>query len=135
MTGPRSDVGRRATYSVVPPDAVEPRKGIVAFLSSLKRAGSWTLARHMRVVATLGEISLDLRQATLAEGRSEIELFTLMGNVKVIVPPGVRVESDVDTFAANVEMKGPFGEAASPDAPIVRVRGTAVFASVEIVVR
>jgi hypothetical protein len=89
----------------------------------------------MRVVATLGEAELDLRQAILAEGTSVIEVFTLMGNVKLVVPPGIRVETDVDTFAASVEIKGAFGGAWSPDAPTVRLRGTAVFASLEIDVR
>ena len=144
MTAPRPP---RPTYGapgqapapqhvLVPATQLAPRKGVVSVLGSARRAGSWTLPRDLRVVATLGNAELDLRQATFSEDTTEIEIFALFGAVKVIVPPGIRVECDVDTLAASAEVEGASGSVvAPPDAPIVRIRGTAVFASVEVLVR
>jgi len=124
-----------ASFEIVPSSAVEPRRGVVSVLSSVKRVGPWSLARQTRVVATLGEVVLDLRHATVGEGASEVELFAFMGNVKLVVPPGIRVLTDVDTFAGSVDVKGRRDVVPGPDAPTVRVRGTAAFASVEVVFR
>jgi hypothetical protein len=120
----------------VPADRLAPRKGVVSVLGSARRAGSWTLPRDLRVVATLGSVELDLRQATFSDATTEIELFALFGSVRVIVPPGVRVECDVDTLAASAEAEGASGAViAAPDAPLLRIRGSAVAASVEVLVR
>jgi hypothetical protein len=123
-------------HAVVPADQVEARNGLVSFLGNARRAGQWTLPRHLRVVATFGSVELDLREARIAEGTSEVELFAVAGNVVVIAPPGVRVECEVDTLLANVEVQGSGGGApGAPGAPVVRIRGTAVMANVEVVLR
>ena len=124
-------------HVLVPADALAPRKGVVSVLGSTRRAGSWTLPRELRVVSTLGNVELDLRQATLSQDVTGIEVFALFGSVRIVVPPGVRVECDVDTLAASAEVEGVRGgeTAGAAGAPTVRVRGTAVFASVEVVVR
>ena len=144
MTAPRPP---RPTYGapsqapapqhvLVPAERLAERKGIVSVLGSARRAGSWTLPRSLRVVATLGSAELDLRQATFSEGTTEIEIFALFGSVEIKVPPGVRVECDVDTLAASAESEGAGGgQVAAPDGPLLRVRGTAVFGSVEVMVR
>ena len=149
MTGPRPP---RPTYgapsqapvaqhTLVPAERLAPRKGVVSILGSARRAGSWTLPRELRVVSTLGNVELDLRQATLSQETTEIEVFALFGSLRVVVPPGVRVECDVDTLAASAEVEGTRGgdewanAGASSGAPLVRIRGTAVFSSVEVVVR
>ena len=144
MTGPRPP---RPTYSgpsqapapqhvLVPDDRLAERKGVVSVLGSARRAGSWTLPRELRVVATLGSAELDLRQATFAAGTTKIELFALFGSVQITIPPGVRVECDVDTLLASAEVEGSSGgEVAAPDAPVIRIHGNAVFGSVEVRVR
>lgn len=123
-------------HLLVPPERLAERKGVVSVLGSARRAGSWTLPRHLRVVATFGNAELDLREATFSEGTTDIELFTLFGSVQLTVPPGVRVDCDVDTFGASAEVSGASGGApAAASSPVVRLRGTAVFASVEVRVR
>lgn len=144
MTAPRpprptSDAPTQAPapqHVLVPSTQLAPRKGVVSVLGSARRAGSWTLPRELRVVATLGSAELDLRQATFSDSVSEIEVFALFGSVQITVPPGIRVECDVDTLAASAESDGTRGgEVAPPGAPVVRIRGTALFASVEVRVR
>jgi hypothetical protein len=121
---------------VIPASAVVERKGLVSVLSGNELSGSWSLPRHLRVVAVFGGAKLDLRQARFGPDASEVEVFVLCGNVTIIVPPELRVECDVDTLAAGVEFRG---MAAQHDAagggPTLRVHGTAVASAVEIEVR
>src|SRR5262245_53054404 len=81
------------SHIVVAPERVPPRQGMVAFLSSNERKGRWTLPRHLRAAAVAGSIVIDLREAEISAGVSEIEVFALFGNCEVIVPVGVRVEA------------------------------------------
>jgi len=55
-----------------------------------------------------------------------------MGNITVLVPPGLRVECDVDTFLASCDVQRRAASTASPDAPLVRITGTAFMSSVEV---
>ncbi len=122
---------RLERHTVVPADTVRPRGGVMAVFSGQKRTGPWELPRHMRVAAVMGSVELDLREAVMAEGEIEIEIFCLFGSVEICVPPGVQVECDGDAFA------GEFGY--SPDsmfmpqlgAPRVRITGSATFGEVK----
>lgn len=131
---PASPARPATGLSIIPDAAIVERKGLVSFISGNERSGIWDLPRHLRVVAVAGAAKLDLRQARVGSGVSEVELFVLAGNVTIVVPPELRVECDVDTLAAGVEFRG---TAAGVDAggPTLRVRGTAIAAAVEIEVR
>ena len=108
------------------------RKRILAVLGSVERRGPWTPARHNRVVATLGNVVLDFREASLAAGAIEVEVRAVLGNVEIIVPPWLAVEMDGTAVLGNVEHaeRSP----SQPDAtrPLLRIRGVAVFGNVEI---
>jgi len=123
-------VGRLA---VVPADAVAERKGIVSVLSGNERSGAWAMPRKLRVVAVCGGTKLDLRQAQIGAGVSEVEVFVIAGNVTIVVPPELRVEHDVDTLAGGVEYRA----MASPEAAgaVLRVHGSVIAGAVEIEVR
>jgi hypothetical protein len=73
---------------------VKPR-GVISVLSPADRAGDWELPAHLLVWTLLGRVRLDLRRARFLPGTSEIEVTAIMGEVKITVPHGVRVESDV----------------------------------------
>ena len=82
--------------------------------------------------AIMGGIELDLRDARIAPGVSEIEVFTMMGGVEVLVPDGVRVE------VVGMAVMGGFGVNASaaslddPNAPLIRISGLAIMGGVEV---
>jgi len=107
------------------------KQGVVAFVSSQQRAGPWRLAPATRVVSVLGNVELDLREAELADGESVVEVFCLLGNVEVIVPPGVRVLNDGDTLAGSFALEAGDWDIV-PGAPVVRIMGTAYLGNVEI---
>ena len=122
-------------YVVVPADKAPERTGIVSFLSSTTRNGRWSVPRHMRVAAVLGNVELDLREAEISEGITEIEVMAVFGNCEITIPAGVRVDCTGDGFAGNFELRMSGSVAAPADAPVIRIRGTAYFANVEAKVR
>ena len=64
---------------------------IRAFMSSVERRGRWTVPERLEVRAFWGHVVLDLRDAELTT--TTIDVGVLMGNVEIIVPPGMAVDS------------------------------------------
>ena len=108
------------------------RRGAVAILSHLRRDADWILPRLFRVFAFWGNAELDLTQALLAPGTSQIEIRCIMANVEIIVPPDLRVESEVDALLGSAEVQRQIASTTSPDAPTVRITGSAFMGSIEI---
>ena len=59
---------------------------------SMRRQGSWRVPQHPRVVAVMGGIDLDFREAVFCPDVSEVNITSVMGGVAVIVPPQLNVE-------------------------------------------
>ena len=76
-------------------------------------------------------MELDLRQAVLAPGLTEIEVFAVMGGVDIIVPPGVRVETMGMAVMGGFETSAGDAYATSPERPFIRISGLAVMGGVE----
>src|SRR5690348_4795944 len=107
------------------------RERLVAIMSGIVRRGLWRIPRRLRVVAIMGGVELDLREAELPPGVTEIRAFVFMGGLAVRVPPGVRLETDGVAFMGGFEDKLLDAGAAGRDAPIVRVTGIAIMGGVE----
>ena len=72
--------------SLVAQEFAVPERGVgAAIMGGFQRGTGWVLPRHFKVVAVMGGIELDLRNARIAPGVSEIEVFALMGGVEVLV--------------------------------------------------
>jgi hypothetical protein len=103
---------------------------MVAVFSSVERTGAWTLDDDSNAVAVFGEVTIDLRQATIAAAESEIRAYAIFGSVTVFVEPGTVVE------CTGVGVLGEFnrGEASPPrpGSPVIRVSGLALFGSVNV---
>jgi hypothetical protein len=116
----------------VDPALVPERSGTVAFLSSVNRNGDWVLPRNFRVAALLGSVELDLTRARIGPGVSHIEIRSLFGSVEIVLPHDVRVECEGDPIVGSFEVQSKAQSVAAPDAPLVRITGTAVMGSVEV---
>ena len=101
----------------------------IAILSGVDRAGVVVPPRHT-VVALMGGVQLDLREARFSQREVTIDVFTIMGGVDIIV--GEDVEVDVSGFG----IMGGFDHRASrPRAarrPTVRVVGLALMGGVNV---
>lgn len=108
-------------------DTDRPRsRSLLAFMAGVVRKGRWRLPKRLNVVAVMGGAELDLRDADFSRGETTIWVLAVMGGVGVVVPPGVRLESDgVAIMGAFTDQDG-LPAVARDDAPLIRVRGLAI---------
>ena len=117
-----------------------PARGIVAVFSENKKEGYWALPRHLRVLTVFGNVTIDLREATILPGESVIEAVAVFAEVKVFVPPSLNVECDGDALMGEFGFKKSKRDETSlqrpdPEAPFIRVIGSAYMASVTVRVK
>jgi len=107
------------------------RRNFVAVMSGVVRRGAWVVPTRMNAVAFMGGIELDLREAVLDPGVTEIDVLAVMGGVVVTVPPNVRLESDGFAFMGGFEDQLKQPASGDPNAPVVRLTGFAFMGGVE----
>ncbi len=83
----------------------EDPETVYSVLRSVTRLGPWEPPEKMRLVSVLGNIVLDYREADLPLGVTAVDCEVFLGNVEVIVPPGVDLELTGSVFLGNVETK------------------------------
>lgn len=109
---------------------VPPRGVIGAIMGGSVRKGSWVVPRHLKVVAIMGGAELDLRNAVLAPGVTEIEVLAIMGGVDLLMPSGVRVESIGMGIMGGFDDSSGDASATNPDQPVIRLSGFALMGGV-----
>jgi hypothetical protein len=120
--------------------AATPMRGIVAIFSASRKQGRWVVPRHVRVLSIFGNATVDLREAILQYRETVIEAQAVLAEIQIIVPPDVIVECDGDALLGSFTIdegrrRGARSQPPSPDAPVVRVIGTAHLASVTVKIR
>ena len=118
-------------------EQTSPVTGIVSFLSSTERKGHWELPRHLRALAVLGNVELDLREAIVGVGLYVIEAVAVLGNVEITVPPELHVECEGEALVGSftLQFEGRVNTAAASRETTIRVTGTAYVASVTVRVK
>jgi Cell wall-active antibiotics response 4TMS YvqF/Domain of unknown function (DUF1707) len=104
-----------------------PRPVIRAIFSNIERRDHVVVADGMRVEAVFGNVEIDLRDARFVPGVTEVHVRAVFGNVEITVPADVTVEVHGAGIFGNFE--GSTRSMADPDAPVLRIVGSAVFAS------
>ncbi|WP_280688043.1 DUF1707 domain-containing protein [Kitasatospora sp. GAS204B] len=108
----------------LPPAREEPAN-LVAVFGGSARKGRWRVGSHIRATAVFGGVELDLTDAVFESPEVLIEVSAVFGGVSIRVPENVTlVGSGVGIFGG-FEVR----EQTAPDpyAPVVRVKGAAVF--------
>ncbi len=126
---------------------------ILAVLGNSNRGGEWEPADITRVLTLCGSVRLDFRRALLPLGTIEVQVFSLLGSVKLTVPEGVDVDVTGSTLLGNFKQSAqlskarrflrrtlraaqgnleddPFEQEEEP--PLIRVSGLAVCGSVKV---
>ena len=101
-------------------DAVREQK-LRVVMGSIERTGPWAVPPQIAARVLWGNLLLDLRQAQLSPGVTTIEVNITMGNVELIVTPGVTVDVEASSFLGNVEDLNELARSSS--GPVVRVLG------------
>ena len=106
---------------------------VLSILSERKLSGNWLDPGGARSVTLLASTRLDLRDTELSAGTVTVDVVAIMGEVKIIVPPDMRVENQITPLLAEVNMKG----SRSGDAKkrTLRLTGFALMAEVNVVVK
>ncbi|MGE3960647.1 MAG: cell wall-active antibiotics response protein LiaF [Dehalococcoidia bacterium] len=71
----------------------------------VRSAGEWRLDDAV-VRTVVGDIHLDLRQAELPEGETELTLLCWLGTIQVQVPAHVGLDVEAQTFVGTVDVLG-----------------------------
>lgn len=102
-----------------------------ALLGGSNRHGAWVPPRQMHVLAAMGGIVLDFRQARFGVPITRIDVLAVMGGVHILVPPGVRVEAHGLGIMGSFEHRQ--GEPVEdPAAPVIELRGLALMGGVHV---
>lgn len=102
---------------------------LVAALNGVELKSRAQAFRGGSMVAWLGGIAVDLREAQLAPD-AHLDVRSAFGGVAIRVPAGWRVESNVKSLGGGVAVDVPEPEAA--DAPTLRIDGLTVFGGVAV---
>jgi hypothetical protein len=118
------------------PEVFAPEDGrIVSIMATTKRRGMWQPPRHLDLWCLMSETRLDLTEAHLSPGVTEIEVHALMAQVKVIVAPGVRVVCQPSAFMAEVNDETLEPPPVGSGAPVVRITGFVMMTELKVSVR
>jgi hypothetical protein len=135
------DVGEAASTSLVaqPSDHGNPpaktgqwTNRVRSVMSSVQRKGTWRVPDKLRVLAVMGEVILDFREAELDPGVTDVRVTSVMGEIKIIVPPDLRVECDGASVVGQFESLEVGTGEPSPSEPMLRINGRAILGAVTI---
>lgn len=133
-------------------DEEETVESIWSVLGSVARGGAWQPPARLRVLASLGSVDLDYREAELAYDVNDLTVIAFLGSVRIRVPNDVEVEVDSSALLGSVThqakqsrvprlLRDLLGSArrrpeADPDldveSPLLRIKALALFGSVVV---
>ncbi len=110
---------------------VQPTETIIGVLADKSRKGSWKPSRYIKTIVVMGDVKLDFTMADLAPGTTEINIFCVMGDVKITVAPGVIVDENCQSILAGVKNRTEsIGH--SQSAPTLKIRGFVLMGDLKI---
>jgi hypothetical protein len=122
--------------AVAVPEAFAPeRDRIVSIMAETKRRGVWRPPKRLDVWSIMSDTKLDLTEAVLSSGVTEIRLRAVMAAVRVIVPPGVRVVVQPSAFMSAVDDDMEDQPPVGSGAPVVRITGPVFMSELKVKVR
>jgi Domain of unknown function (DUF1707)./Predicted membrane protein (DUF2154). len=97
------------------------RRWIISLMGNASRRGRWRVGKRTFVICSMGNATVDLRDAIIAGPEVSIHVLVSMGNMTILVPDGVDVELSVIPFMGNrMDMtRSEFKQGA----PLVRISG------------
>jgi hypothetical protein len=102
---------------------------LVAIFGGFERKGGWTVPAEVSALCIFGGGELDLTEAVLTSRETVITAVCLFGGLEITVPDGMAVRSEVVGIFGGTEVPSDAGE---PGAPVLVVKGAAIFGGIEI---
>ncbi len=110
--------------------AAAPRR-VRALLSGQESVFTGVVPRRVSLVARMGYVEVDMTRATFEPGVTEIAVHSMMGYVQILLPRGVRVESDGHAILGYFAVRGGQGTEVGGAEVVVRLTGRAVLGYAE----
>lgn len=107
-------------------------KRYAAFMSEIRKEGAWSPTPVIVANTIMGSLVLDFREAPIPAGGVDIYVDVIMGELKVILPPGLPADVDCSTFMGSVSDKS---KAGVPGAPTIRVTGSTMMGGITVVTK
>lgn len=108
------------------------RDRAIAIMSGVDKRGKWTVPTEYSVLALMGGVNLDLREATFAAKEVTITVNAIMGGAEIVVPPSVHLIVDGIGIMGGFDGPRDDTEELGPDAPTLRVKGVAFWGGVNV---
>ncbi len=136
----RADARPSRTFRPIPAGLdlipVEEKTGSPEFslciMGDRKLAGDWLNADQATSFTLMGSTTLDLRNTVLPPGRLKIDAMAIMGEIQIIVPPGLPVKMSAFPFMGEATVKGSVEQRIVPGMPWVDVSGIALMGSIVV---
>lgn len=129
---PATALAPRAEVSL---DRFPEKKRWLCIMGGVDKKGRWTVPRHMRVICVWGGAQLDLREADLAPGVTELHVTCVMGGCHIIIPPSLAIEIDGTAIMGGfAELERGHGEP-DPGRALLRVTGLCVMGGFSVETR
>jgi hypothetical protein len=131
------DLPAAGTAAAPAPSPASGRTGrarrIVAILGGASRKGGWHAEPVIEILAVLGGVDLDFRDAVLPGKEVVVRATTVLGGIDITVPPEMRVIDDGGVaILGGKDLAGASAESAGPDSPVLRVQGTCVLGGIDV---
>jgi len=121
--------------AVALPEAFAPERDRIVSIMAETKKSVWRPPKRLDLWCIMSDTKLDLTEAALGAGVTEIRLRAVMAAVRIIVPPGVRVVVQPSAFMSSVvddvEDQPPVGSGA----PVIRILGPVIMSELKIKVR
>ena len=104
-------------------------------MGGMSRSGYWVPARKNVTIGIMGGCDLDLREAQLPPGVTEIICVAFWGGVEIIAPPWLQVEVSGIGIMGGFEHNQKTRSTPTPGGPVVRISGLALMGGVSVTVR
>jgi hypothetical protein len=99
-------------------------------IGGMKRSGRWRPRGRIVVVTVIGGLDLDMRDAQLSTPEVTVTKVSLIGGVRLKLPPGIRVE--VSGFNLLGGRRIELSDEGGPDAAVVRLRSFGISGGVHV---
>ncbi|UGY93428.1 DUF1707 SHOCT-like domain-containing protein [Streptomyces gobiensis] len=116
---------RRAPHS----PAGAAGRNLVAIFSGATRRGRWRVGGRTNAFACFGGVDIDLTEALFEQRETVINATAIFGGIDVVVPENVTLRGAGTGILGGFDVASQ--EAPDPDAPVVVVRGVAIFGGVD----
>ncbi len=116
--------------SSVPIVAGQQNDRIVTILGDVSRGAGSVLAARTEIISGLGDVRLDLTSMALAAHDVVIDIRSALGDVKIMVPAGIRVIDQTGRFLGDSKVEGLVP--APADAPTITLTGFLALGDVKV---